>query len=84
MTNHIRIWRRTHSIIDQSRFRKQVNYNNWLISQAKLEYYITLVSSKDDSNGVWQTLNTILHKKKVSTLPDVPADILSDHDNNEL
>ena len=49
-----------------------------MISRGKSEYYTTLVSSKDDSKGVWQALNTILHREKVSTLPDVPAEILSD------
>ena len=50
--------------------------NNFLLYFS--EYYTTLVSSKDDSKGVWQALNAILHREKVSILPDVPAEILSD------
>ncbi len=66
-----RIWRRTKSPADRSKFRRQVNRFNVLINSAKKDFYTNLINTNcDDSKKMWKSLNSVLHRKPVSVLPD--------------
>ena len=66
-----KIWRKSKTAFNRSRFSKQVKLCNRLIAQAKHTYYTDMVSeSSDNPRKLWSSINKILHRKKSTQLPD--------------
>lgn len=64
-------WRKSKTPLNRSRFTKQAHHCNRLIVKTKETYYSNLVSaSHDDPRKLWSTVNKILHRAKVPSLPD--------------
>ena len=71
-----RVCQKTHSCLDRLRFNSQVHLCNRLMSKAKHNWYSKLVSeSKDNPRKLWDTINTILHRKKTTSLPDCTSSL---------
>ena len=69
-------WRkRKSSPLYRSRFRRQVNLVNRMISSAKSQYYTDCVdAAKENPKKLWKTLNSILHRNPETVLPDRDSD----------
>ena len=65
-----RIWRRTKSVIDRSRFRQQVNKCNRILNDSKNKFYSDIISEhKDNPKKLWDTIHSVLLPKSKSLLP---------------
>ena len=65
------IWRRTRSWLDRSRYRKQANLCNKVMSDAQCRYYaICINETSDNPRTLWQTINNILHRTQSPSIPD--------------
>ena len=66
-----RRWRRTKSAIDRIRFNTQVCRCNKTMARAKNNWYTNMIEdNKHDPKKLWNSVNSILHRKPVSVLPD--------------
>ncbi len=64
-------WRKHKTSFTRSCFRKQVNVVSHMIAKAKRQFYTDSINdTKDDPKKLWKTLNTILHRKHESVLPE--------------
>ena len=60
------IWKCAHSAADWSSFKSLRNQYHKLILSCKKDYYSSLVSSASDNpKRLWQTVNKLLHRKKI-------------------
>ena len=57
-----RIWRRTRSCLNRSRYRKQANLCNKMMSDARRRYYA-------DLQTLWKTRSNILHRTQSPSIP---------------
>ena len=66
-----RVWRRTRSPLDRSRYTKQLHLCNRMMSKSKSDYYTGLLS-KNSANPrhMWNSVNKILHREKSKPLSD--------------
>lgn len=70
-----RLWRRTKSSSDRSKFRQQVNTCNRIINNAKSHFYSNLIQGNlDKPKKLWQILRSALNFSQSSKLPDDPSD----------
>ena len=65
-----RIWRRTRSPIDRSRYTKQLHICNHMMSKAKSDYYTHFITTNSENpRQMWKSVNKILHRQKLKALP---------------
>ena len=56
-----RIWRRTRSRLDRSRYRKQANLCNKMMSDARRRYYADSINeTSENPRTLWKTISNIL------------------------
>ncbi len=73
------IWRCTQSssalsALHKSRFRRQVNHYNNLVSKAKSDRYSDMINANSHKKkDLWKALNSILHRNKLSIPPDTSS-----------
>ena len=68
-----RIWRRTKSVIDRSRFRQQVNKCNRILNNSKNKFYSDIISEhKDNPKKLWNHIHSVLLPKSKPPLPCDP------------
>ena len=66
-----RRWRKDPSPVNRSIYRRQINYCNRLISDAKKQFYTNSINEvKENPKKLWKQLNNILHRNPETTLPD--------------
>ena len=66
-----RIWRRTRSPIDRSRYTKQLHICNHMMSKAKSDYYTHFITTNSENpRQMWKSVNKILHRQKLKALPE--------------
>ena len=66
-----RVWRRTRSTLDRSRYTKQLHLCNRMMSKSKSDYYTSLLSNNSaNPRHMWNSVNKILHREKSKPLPD--------------
>ena len=66
-----RVWRRTRSPLDRSRYTKQLHLCNRMMSKSKSDYYTSLLSNNSaNPRHMWNSVNKILHHEKSKPLPD--------------
>ena len=66
-----RVWRRTRSPLDRSRYTKQLHLCNRMMSKSKSDYYASLRSNNSaNPRHMWNSVNKILHREKSKSLPD--------------
>ena len=65
-----RVWRKTRSSLDRSRYSKQCHLCNRQMAKAKSEYFTNMVSSNsENSHQLWSCINKILHRRAAPSLP---------------
>ena len=65
-----RIWRRTRSCLDRSRYRKQANLCNKMMSDARRRYYADCINeTSENPRTLWKTINNILHRTQSPSIP---------------
>ena len=65
-----RIWRRTRSCLDRSRYRKQANLCNKMMSDARRKYYADCINETSENPWtLWKTINNILHRAQSPSIP---------------
>jgi len=70
-----RVWRRSKSILDRSKFRRQVNKCNDIINKSKSKTYYDLVHDNiHDPKKLWKSLHSIMHRTQISILPEDSSD----------
>ena len=58
-----RIWRRSRSCLDRSRYRKQANLCNKMMTDARRKYYADCINeTSENPRTLWKTINNILHR----------------------
>ena len=66
-----RVWRRSRSPLDRSRYTKQLHLCNRMMSKSKSDYYTSLLSNNSaNPRQMWNSVNKILHREKSKPLPD--------------
>ena len=66
-----RIWRRTRSPIDRSRYTKQLHICNHMMSKAKSDYYTHFITTNSENpRQMWKSVKKILHRQKLKALPE--------------
>ena len=66
-----RVWPRSRSPLDRSRYTKQLHLCNRMMSKSKSDYYTSLLSNNSaNSRQLWISVNKILHREKSKPLPD--------------
>ena len=66
-----RVWRRSRSPLDRSRYTKQLHLCNRMMSKSKSDYYTSLLSNNSDNpRQMWNSVNKFLHRDKSKPLPD--------------
>ena len=66
-----RVWRRTRSPLDRSRYTKQLHLCNRMISKSKSDYYTSLLSNNSaNPRHMWNSVNKNFHREKSKPLPD--------------
>ena len=66
-----RVWRRTRSPLDRSRYSKQLHLCNRMMSTSKSDYYTSLLCNNSASpRHLCNSVNTILHREKSKPLTD--------------
>ena len=66
-----RVWRKSRSSWDTSRYSKQCHYCNRQMAKAKSDYYTNMVSNNSDSpRQLWNCINQIVHRRPVPSLPN--------------
>ena len=61
-----RVWRRTRSPLDTSRYTKQLHLSNRMMSKSKS---VLLSNNSDNPRHMWNSVNKILHREKSKQLP---------------
>ena len=57
-----RVWRKSRSSLDRSRYSKQCHYCNRQMAKAKPDYYTNMVSNNSESpRQLWKCINQIIH-----------------------
>ena len=67
-----RIWRRTRSCLDSSRYRyrKQANLCNKMMSDARRRYYADFINEiSDNPQTLWKTINNMLYRTQSPSIP---------------
>ena len=67
-----RKWRKSHLPSDRSSFRRQCFHYNHLLLKSQSVYYKNLISSASNTNTLWKSINSVLHRKPVKILPSLP------------
>ena len=66
-----RRWKKTNSVFDRSRLRRQINLCNQILSKNKKQFYTDLIQeNSNDPKKLWKELNNVLHRKPEMVLPD--------------
>ena len=66
-----RVWRRTRSPLDRSRYTRQLHLCNRMMSKSKSDYYTSLLANNSaNPRHMWNSVNKILHREKSKPLPD--------------
>ena len=66
-----RIWRRTPTPFNRSRFTRQTHSCNRMMSKAKSAYYTEIVrNNSTDQRSMWRAFNQILHRRPLRLLPE--------------
>ena len=66
-----RVWRRSRSSLDISRYTKQLHLCIRMMSKSKSDYYTSLLSHNSaNPRQMWNSVNKILHREKSKPLPD--------------
>ena len=65
--------RRTRSCLDRSRYRKQANLCNKMMSDARRKYYADCINeTAENPRKLWKTINNILHRTQSPSIPAFP------------
>ena len=65
-----RVWRKSRSSLDRSRYTRQCHQCNRELSKAKSHYYENMVSTNSATpKQLWECINKILHRRPVPSLP---------------
>ena len=65
-----RVWRKSRSSLDRSRYTRQCHLCNREMSKAKSHYYETMVSTNSATpKQLWECINKILHRRPAPSLP---------------
>ena len=66
-----RVWRKSRSSLDRSRYSKQCHYCNRQMAKTKSDYYTNIVSNNSESpRQLWHCINQILHRRPAPSLPN--------------
>ena len=66
-----RVWRKSRSSLDRSRYSKHCHYCNRHMAKSKSDYYTHMVSNNSESlRQLWNCINKILHRRPASYLPN--------------
>ena len=66
-----RVWRKSRSSLDRSRYSKHCHYHNRQMAKAKSDYYTNMVSHNSESpRQQWNCINQILHRRPAPSLPN--------------
>ena len=66
-----RVWRRSRSALDRSRYTKQLHLCNRMMSKSKSDYYTSLLSNNSaNPRQMRNSVNKILHREKSKPLPE--------------
>ena len=66
-----RVWRKSRSSLDRSRYSKHCHYCNRQMAKAKSDYYTYMVSNNSESpRQLWNCINQILHRRPAPSLPN--------------
>ena len=66
-----RVWRKSRSSLDRSRYSKHCNYCNRQVAKAKSDYYTNMVSNNsENSRQLWNCINQIIQRRPVPSLPN--------------
>ena len=66
-----RVWRRTRSSLDRSRYTKQLHICNRMMTKSKSDYYTSLLSNNSvNPRHMWNSVNKIIHREKSKPQPD--------------
>jgi len=66
-----RVWRKSRSSLDRSRYSRQCHFCNRQMATAKSEYYANMVSKNSGSpHQLWNCINQILHRRPAPSLPN--------------
>ena len=65
-----RVWRKSRSSLDRSRYTRQSHLCNREMSKAKSHYYENMVSTNSATpKQLWECINKILHRRPAPSLP---------------
>ena len=65
-----RVWRKSRSSLDRSRYTRQCHQCNREMSKAKSHYYENMVSTNSATpKQLWECINKILHRRPAPSLP---------------
>ena len=65
-----RVWRRTRSCLDRSRYRKQANLCTKIMNDARRRYYEDCINeTSDNPRTLWKTINNILLRTQSPSIP---------------
>ena len=65
-----RVWRKSRSSLDRSRYTRQCHLCNREMSKAKSHYYENMVSTNSATPKLlWECINKILHRRPAPSLP---------------
>ena len=68
-----RVWRRTRSCLDRSRYRKQANLCNKMMSDARRRYYADCINeTSENPRTLWKNISNILHRTQSQSIPAFP------------
>ena len=63
-----RVWRRSRSPLDRSRYTKQLHLCNRMMSKSNSDYYTSLLSNNTaNPRQMWNSVNKILHRDEIQT-----------------
>ena len=66
-----RLWRKSRSSLDRSRYSKHCHYCNIQMAKAKSDYYTYIVSNSSESpRQLWNCINQILHRRPAPSIPN--------------
>ena len=66
-----RVWRRSRSAYDRSKYTQQSHLCNRLMTKAKNAYYTSLIAENENKpHRLWNSINKILHRQPCHTLPE--------------
>ena len=64
-----RIWRRTRSPLDRSRYTKQLHICNHMMPKEKSDHYTNFISTNSENpRHMWKSVNTNLNRQKLNIL----------------